>query len=204
MQILLIAATQHEILPYLQTNPHHDVLITGVGIASTTYRLTRKMLHHHYDLVIQAGIAGSEPNSFLALGDVAWITQDAFGDLGAWENGEFKAAQDLQLSTEPAWISNIASGVVPDYLPQAKAITVSLLSDNAALRNALHQRWQADIESMEGAAAAFVCKEKQVPFVQIRSVSNRVGERDKSRWEMEKAIANLNNALAHYVYSLNQ
>ncbi len=34
-----------------------------------------------------------------------------------------------------------------------------------------------------------------IPFLQVRTVSNYVGERDKNNWETEKAILHLNKKL---------
>lgn len=195
-RILLIAATQQEILPYLQTTPHHDVLITGVGIPSTIFRLTRQLAHHHYDIVIQAGIAGAFENSFATAGNVVQVTSDAFGDLGAFENGAFSDLQQMKLSLDPVWLNgtNTQTG-----LPEAKGITVQTVTNDAGILEALTHKWGADVESMEGAAGAYVCREKQVPFVQIRAISNKVGERDKNGWTTDEAISNLNNALATFV-----
>ena len=48
---------------------------------------------------------------------------------------------------------------------------------------------------MECAALHYVCLQQNVPFLQIRSVSNEVGERDKSKWKIKEAVENLNNEL---------
>jgi futalosine hydrolase len=191
-KILLIAATQQEILPYLQTSHHHDVLITGVGIPSTIFRLTRQLAHHHYDLVIQAGISGAFESSFAQHGDVVQVTKDAFGDLGAFENGQLLDLQQMELNFDPVWIQ---SGAIKTDLPEVKGITVQTVTNDKVILTALSTKWQADVESMEGAAAAYVCQQKQIPFVQIRAISNKVGTRDKSYWHTGEAITNLNNAL---------
>jgi futalosine hydrolase len=60
----------------------------------------------------------------------------------------------------------------------------------------------ADVESMEGAAFLFACLSEHIPCLQIRSVSNRVEERDKSRWRLELALKNLNTVLNEIVRSL--
>jgi futalosine hydrolase len=44
------------------------------------------------------------------------------------------------------------------------------------------------MESMEGAAAAHVAALYQVPMVEIRAASNRVGDRDKTRWDIPAAV----------------
>jgi futalosine hydrolase len=60
----------------------------------------------------------------------------------------------------------------------------------------------ADIESMEGAALHYVALLENIPFLQIRSLSNFAGERDKSKWEMNKAISCLNLELQRIILKL--
>jgi len=55
---------------------------------------------------------------------------------------------------------------------------------------------------MEGAALHYVCREMNVPFVQMRSISNYIGERDKAKWEIKLAIDHLNKSILKYVDKL--
>jgi futalosine hydrolase len=55
---------------------------------------------------------------------------------------------------------------------------------------------------MEGASLHFMGRDLTIPFIQIRSVSNYVGERDKSKWEMQEAIYNLNETLLEFLDAL--
>ncbi|HJS53967.1 MAG TPA: hypothetical protein VJ765_05465, partial [Chitinophagaceae bacterium] len=57
-------------------------------------------------------------------------------------------------------------------------------------------------ESMEGAALHYVCLMEKTPFVQIRSISNYIGERNKQKWNMMDSIINLNKALTTIITSL--
>ena len=41
-----------------------------------------------------------------------------------------------------------------------------------------------------------------IPFLQIRAVSNYIGERDKEKWKMKEAINNLNQTILKYVDKL--
>jgi futalosine hydrolase len=43
---------------------------------------------------------------------------------------------------------------------------------------------------------------KKIPFVQIRAISNRIGERDKSKWEMEKSLHALQNTLNMFLKNI--
>jgi futalosine hydrolase len=41
---------------------------------------------------------------------------------------------------------------------------------------------------MEGAAIFYVCLMENIPFAEIRSISNYAGEMDKSKWNIPLAI----------------
>jgi futalosine hydrolase len=57
---------------------------------------------------------------------------------------------------------------------------------------------------MEGAALHYVARESNIPFIQIRAISNYIGERDKSKWQMKIAIDHLNQTLLQYIDHLYQ
>ncbi len=60
------------------------------------------------------------------------------------------------------------------------------------------------VESMEGAALHYVCLMENIPFLQIRTVSNLMGERDKTRWKIKEAIKSLNESLVYLIQKLEQ
>ena len=57
---------------------------------------------------------------------------------------------------------------------------------------------------MEGAAFHFVCLQQNIPFLQLRSISNKVGERNKTKWNLIEAIVNLNRELIDLVDLINK
>ena len=60
------------------------------------------------------------------------------------------------------------------------------------------------VESMEGAALHYVCLMEKIPFLQIRSVSNVLGDRDKSRWKIKEAGQNLHQTLVTLIQKLEK
>jgi len=52
------------------------------------------------------------------------------------------------------------------------------------------------VESMEGAAFFYACLMAEVPFLEIRSISNFVEPRNRDAWDLPLAIGNLNQVLA--------
>jgi futalosine hydrolase len=71
---------------------------------------------------------------------------------------------------------------------QGPFVTVSSITGSYEKAAALSQAFSPVMESMEGAAAAHVAALYQVPMVEIRSASNRVGERNKNQWDIKKAV----------------
>jgi futalosine hydrolase len=57
---------------------------------------------------------------------------------------------------------------------------------------------------MEGAALHYVCLQTGVPFIQIRCISNYVGERDKSKWKFNEAFDSLTDVVLRYLGMLAQ
>ena len=210
MQILLIAATAGEIELFINKYPNVDILITGVGTPATIYHLQKRLHQVDYDFVIQTGIAGAFTND-LSLGETVLIKQDTFGDLGAEEKRVFTPfftsglINAHQFPFADGWLINSLEGLYKEsILKTVKAVTVNKVSDSFLQKLQLIDTFNAQIESMEGAALHYVCLQEKIPFVQIRAISNYVGERDKTKWKMKEAIENLNNELPKLINQLTK
>ena len=201
MQILLIAATATEIEPFTIVNNRVDTLITGVGVPAAVYHLQKRIHQIDYDFIIQAGIAGSFSNE-MELGKVVLVKQDCFADVGIEEKGNYTPIFNTDFTDKDefpladGWLMNTDDNLKYSNLPKAKAITVNKVSDSALQKQQFVQTFNADIETMEGAALHYVCLQEHIPFLQIRSISNQVGERDKTKWKIQEAIENLNKELS--------
>jgi futalosine hydrolase len=201
MKLLIVAATQQEILPFLQSQHLRrvDVLITGVGVAATTHQLTKHLHHDHYDLVLQAGVAGTYNPVQYPLGSVVLVSKDCFADRGAYHQHAFESLADLDLSSELDWLHNPHQLLARLALPKVRAATVNTITSDQLYLDAIIKKYAPDIESMEGAALHYVCQHLHKPYLQLRSISNAVGERNKQYWQLHTAIDNLNAALADVV-----
>ena len=207
--ILLIAATEFEIPLFThQENQQQDILITGVGAAATLYHLQKRLQQIDYDLVIQAGIAGTF-NTDLNLGEVVLVGQDTFGDLGMEEKNTFTSifksgfVDENEFPFENGWLKNKHELLQQSSLKIVNAVTVNKVSDSILQKQQLINTFDPQVESMEGAAFHYVCLQEKIPFIQIRSISNYVGERDKTKWKIKDAITNLNNELGKLVKLLH-
>ncbi len=59
------------------------------------------------------------------------------------------------------------------------------------------------VESMEGAALHYTCLMENIPFIQIRAMSNYIAERNKKKWNMKESVDNLNNELVKTLKNIN-
>ena len=87
-------------------------------------------------------------------------------------------------------------------LPTVNSITVNQITSSKKTAELYSKKYKAAIENMEGAALHLVCIKENIPFVQIRSISNYVGERNKKKWELKEAVENLNKNLIRLIESL--
>lgn len=205
MKILLAAATSGEIgvaadwIRYHQ--PDTGVLITGVGAAAAAHALTRSIYRDAPALIIQAGIGGSFSTQ-LPPGSVALIGDEVFADLGVAEPDGFRDIFDLNLMApddapfEDRKLPNpdIASWRHHNF-PVVSGATVNRISCAPEEIRELSAKYGVLVESMEGAALHYVGLKEGVRFLQIRSISNYTGERDKTKWLMRESIERVNEAV---------
>jgi futalosine hydrolase len=212
MKGLLVAATKNEIavaIKYLHKNKNWNVLITGIGGVSTVYSLLKAIQKYKPDFLLQAGIAGCFSKK-ISLGTVAVVSSDCFGDLGVIENNERRTLFDLSLmclNEKPfknGKLINPHKKILKlNALPMMNAVSVNEITTKKSDENFYKNKLNVAVESMEGAAFHYAALMEKIPFLQIRSISNYVGERNKNKWMMKKAIDNLNEAILNLIPIIN-
>jgi futalosine nucleosidase len=215
MYILLTAATSFEIQPAINFLAERDsiigdhqfeILITGIGSMSTAYWVTKAITKRKPDYMIQAGIAGSFSPQHPP-GSLVMVREEICGDLGVEENSAFKDIFDMGLPqiTTPYTGRELVNIYIEKFkshqLPCVKAITINEISTRVERIQQLQQKYAPVVESMEGAAFHYVALMEKIPFMQLRAISNTVGERDKTKWKMKEAIDKLNNKLIDIIRS---
>lgn len=204
---LIVAATREELAPIFAhfgwqkasfiEHADFDVVITGVGMTATAFTLGQR-LNNSYSLVLNVGIAGSFDRT-LSLGSLVNVSQDTFSELGAQNGDEFIGIDDLDFG-KSAYRSNYSSeNALVKALPMVKGITVNTVHGHAQSIQHTLERFDVQIESMEGAAVFYACEQLKIPVLQIRSISNYIEPRNRDAWEIGLAIKNLNEWLINYL-----
>ena len=213
MRILIVSATQMEVdlaKEQLKDINNTFFLLTGVGMLATAVNLTKYLSRNQPELVIQVGIAGCFDQN-TPLGTVILVKEEILGDMGVEENGIWK---DLFMSklnyadAPPFTKGRLVNQDLSFYnhlnLPMISAITVNEITTRP--QRILQQQllYNPQIETMEGAALHYVCNDFYIPYLQIRGISNYIGERDKSKWKIKEAVDNANQVVLDLVRSYNQ
>lgn len=219
MAILVTAATLLEIVPFIRRRmpeypaqtvgsagtllelPGVDILVTGVGGLQCAAHVARVLATRRYDLLVQAGIAGSFSAALPKL-SVVRVVSELCGDLGAEDNGSFLHINDMglldpnqfpfrdgELRATPAAIAALCG------LAEVRSVTVNrVLSEERSIRW-VSERFNPQIVNMEGAGLFYSALIAGVPFVSVRAISDLVGPRDKSKWDIPGAVRELDAVL---------
>jgi futalosine hydrolase len=181
---------------------------SGVGMLASAVSLTRMLIEDKPDLVIQAGIAGCFDQK-MPLGKLVVVADEMLADMGVEEDGKWKDIFDLKLeksSYPPFERRKLANPWVDRFnllkLTAVTGVTVNTITTGKEKIHQLVKKYDPVIESMEGAALHYACLQAGTPFLQVRALSNYIGERDKSNWLLKESITNLNQALVKLVDKL--
>lgn len=183
MNVLIVSATAQEV----QTDYPH--LVTGAGMVATAIAVSKALAEKHYDLVVNAGIAGSF-NRSIPLGSVVEVVKDQLSEMGAQDGSQFLSPIEMGLEA-------VALVEMPakTNLTAVSGITVNTVHGDDKVISQIVHRLNPQVESMEGAACMLACQNVGVPCVQIRAISNYVEKRNKANWDIPLAIQNLNHEL---------
>lgn len=218
MRIFITAATVGEWMPcflnidklYTEKSKRLKVYFhqSGVGMMAASFSITKLIMEEKPDLLLQVGMAGCFDSS-VSLGKVVVVEKDYSGDLGVEENGKWRDLFNLKLE-KPNYPPYEKSGLPNPHIEKlnllklkaVKGVTVNEISTRKERIKQLVKKYEPVIESMEGAALHYACRSTNTSFLQIRCISNYIGERDKSKWLIKESINNLNSTLLKYIDKL--
>jgi futalosine hydrolase len=178
--LLVVAATERE-LDFVRGA---DTLCCGIGPVEAALQTARALADRRPDAVLHVGIAGArtiEPPA-LVLGSEAVYCDviDAASTLPRVE----RVSPDAELLAR-------ARAALPEALVQPIATCARVGGGT-----------DCDVEAMEGFGVLRAAALAGVPAVELRAISNDVGEPDRSRWRFDDAFAALADALPRLTAAL--
>lgn len=170
---------------------------TGIGNVNAAHALTCQLEGQLPDLVIQFGIGGTYVPTGLPIRSVVLATEEIYGDVGVITPEGWKPADEIGIPLVHGDPPHFNRFPLDSRLVSTAAeicgvrcgpfVTVSQCSGVQAIGDAIHARFNALCESMEGAAAAHICTLYDTPFLEVRGISNLVEDRDPTRWDIPGA-----------------
>ncbi|MDP5171780.1 MAG: futalosine hydrolase [Bacteroidia bacterium] len=198
-KILIVAATQFEttlLRGWLEAEMLEQLEIqllhTGVGMINCAFSLGEYVGQFgNPDLAIQIGVAGAFDQSS-SLGSAVEVVEECLPELGAESPEGFLTLESLGfplLQWEGNNLFNSLPNPAPCFpqLPQSRAATVNAVSGTHTGIERIRKDWNPDVESMEGAAFFHAMLKRNIPFAQIRGISNYVEPRNRKAWKLQKA-----------------
>jgi len=213
MKVLITAATSMELASLKQQIPQHSKLsihyaVTGVGVVSTVYHLMELLNREQFEMMLQVGIAGSFNND-LSVGTAVNIEKEVLAEMGVQEKNEYKDIFSLNLAdrnerpfSDGGLLNPYQHLLSKSGLINTIAVTNNTISTDEMIIDRYKNKYMASIESMEGAAFHYVGIMRSIPFLQIRGISNYVGERNKQHWKIKEALHAATEACLHLLDQL--
>lgn len=182
------------------------LLVTGPGQAATAFELGRHLVKHRYRMALNLGIAGSLVKEHPP-GSCGMVINDEFADLGAEDVDGLLSVFELGLydPNQFPFQDGRLRALIPygwklPQLPQVNGVTLNRAHGRAHTVEEFRTKFPgAEYESMEGAAFYYACLKSNQPCIQIRAISNYVGPRDRSSWEIGKALNNLKHVVQDWL-----
>jgi futalosine hydrolase len=161
LDVLLVAATEREL-------DGRDGLVCGVGPVEAAAATARALALRSFGAVLHVGVAGGRG---LATCSLVIGAEAVYCDLSAAIHVVDRGRADERLVAA-------ARQVVPDapVLPIGTSAAVGATGCRLA------------VEAMEGFGVLRAAALAGVPAVEVRAISNEIGEPDRGRWQIAQAI----------------
>lgn len=180
---------------------------TGMGKVNAAHATTYIIEKYPVNAIINIGVSGAYPGSGLNIGDIAIASREIYGDEGVIGPGGWGDLREIgipladvdgkkyfnEFPVTPLAIPPLIrerKGDVEFKIKTGNFVTVSAATGTQKRARELETRFNALCENMEGAAIAQVCTLHNIPFFEIRGISNIAGIRDKSKWDLQLASEN--------------
>ncbi len=181
--VLVICAVAQELAALRERDGVHVVAV-GVGPIEAAAGTARALATRPYRAVINAGIAGGFRER-CRVGDAVAVELEHYAELGLEDGSAFPLPGGLalarQVAGDEALLAPFREGRIAARV--GSGVTSATVTSTDARAAELAQRFGADVESMEGFAVLRAASLAGVAAVELRGVSNLVGDRATNQWD---------------------
>jgi len=182
--------------------------VTGPGTVNMAGVLGALFAAQSSGTVIVTGCGGGFEGSGLSLGDIAIATEEVHGQLGVEDETGPGPVHGLPLLENRYVLNQTLMQKAFNALQKeghgmnvriskGPFLTVASVTSRAETAVRYRNRYDVIVENMEGFAAAALCKQYDIPLLELRAVSNMVGQTDRDTWQLDLAFARAQEAVLH-------
>ncbi len=187
-------------LRYVTPRADIEIVAAGVGPVEAAIATANALARTTYRAVVNAGIGGAFRGE-AAVGDARLVASDALADLGLEGGAPLQLPDGAPLVERAYADAALLAGCAGLGIGTAHGVTVASVTTTDATAARLRGRYAAGVESMEGFSVLRAAAVGRVPALQVRGISNFVGDRARSAWDFEAGArataAALDAVLAH-------
>jgi futalosine hydrolase len=181
--ILVICALLPE-LRYHAARDGVELFACGVGPVEAAAETARKLAWGGYQAVVNAGIGGAFRGR-ARIGDALAIAEETLAELGLEGGGPLTLPGGATLVDKTLADRALLERAHGSLLPVGAGLTVAQVTTTDATARRLSDRYAPDVESMEGFSVLRAAALAGVAALEIRGISNYVGDRSAAEWNFE-------------------
>ncbi|MFZ0030821.1 MAG: hypothetical protein WAK84_02990 [Candidatus Cybelea sp.] len=186
--ILLAAAVEAE-LRFWRPREEVATLVTGVGPIEAACALAAALTSSRYRLVVNAGLAGTFDGA-ARIGDGVVVGDETI-ELNLESGAPLTLPAGVKLIDSASSAAPLVARLHGKGFPVLRGVTVARVTSSEATARRLAGELGAQVESMEGFAALRAAALAGVPAIELRGISNRCGDRERSGWNFTAGLAGL-------------
>jgi len=198
----LVGSSRYKIGPFrvqrgLLSGQSIFLVTGGMGAVAMATTLSALMPEVRPDFLLLVGCGGGFWDAGVRPLHMAVASEEIAPQLGVEEFGGAGLPQpvdlldnridlDTEISRQACYVLSQAFRGTP--IRYGPFVTVSTITATERTARQYYQTYEAIVENMEGFGAAYACKVFGVPMVEIRCVSNVVGDRNKASWKLRESF----------------
>jgi futalosine hydrolase len=201
--MVAVSAEKEAVLRGLKERENFKVVQAGVGPVAAAVNTAKVLAITRYSLVVSAGIGGGFPGR-AEVGSIVVADEIVAADLGVETPAGFQSLAEMGFGFDCIRADEGLVKKVYEALDTANlgvrtgpVLTVSTATGTAESAKDLATRVPgATAEAMEGYGVAWAANDCCVPVLELRAISNLVGPRDRTSWQIKKALDVLETAFS--------
>jgi futalosine hydrolase len=178
--ILVVCALPEE-LRFVSERSNVEIFACGIGPVEAASGTARRLALGHYEAAINAGIGGAFRGS-AKVGDAVLISDETYADFGLEGEGELSLPGGATLVERERADPALLARCLTLRIPLGRGLTVAQVTATDATAARLSARYRSDVESMEGFSVLRAAAVARIPALEVRGISNYVGDRSRGEW----------------------